>query len=714
MLHILKTTISQLRFILILSMISVYASTQGQTEEVISLSRSEILTDRIESIVQSENTAYDYSSLIADLQHYHENPINLNGENLEALRDLMLLSDHQLSNIKSYRTLVGGFLSVYELRKVPGMDLGSIQLILPFINISEPPEAKKRSVGEMFKYARQSLQIRYKQNLEKAKGFEISPDSAQYYPGSIYLGKPQQWNIKYGFQSGNTIRLGFNVEKDAGEPWPWSTYNDSISVLIGDAKNYTPDYLSFFAQLSNVGIIKTLIIGDYKLEFGQGLTLWSGLSFGKSAETVNIQRFGRGVRPNTSTDENSFFRGVALCLQWKGLELSSFASKQRIDGKLIILEDSSVLLSSLPETGMHRTLNELKAKDAAELTAYGGNLKAVWGLFQLGITTHYIELSFALKPGNSLYQKHQFSGIRNMVNGMDFNLRLQQISMYGEFSVSANGAYAYLMGLNTYLDDRISLSALYHSYQMNYQNIFSNPFAQGSGAANERGFYLGIKALLNKNWILSAYIDSYRFPWLKYQVAAPSMAKDVLIQVDHNFSQKSHAYFKYRYKFKESNVSENTEYMPKIFSLHRHEFRLFFSYQVTAYLLLKNRLDYVWLNNTQDDSEQGFLFYQDILYRPSSSRIQATFRYAIFQTDSYHSRIYAYENDVLYAFSIPAFYDSGQRIYLMIKYAACDWLNLWIRLARLSYFNRESIGTGSEMTKGNSRTEIKCQLQIKL
>jgi len=69
---------------------------------------------------------------------------------------------------------------------------------------------------------------------------------------------------------------------------------------------------------------------------------------------------------------------------------------------------------------------------------------------------------------------------------------------------------------------------------------------------------------------------------------------------------------------------------------------------------------------------------------------------------------------VLYAFSVPAYFDKGQRIYLMLKWKAFKQLDVWLRIARVTYFNRTTIGSGSEEIDGNHRTEVKVQVKLKL
>ena len=86
-------------------------------------------------------------------------------------------------------------------------------------------------------------------------------------------------------------------------------------------------------------------------------------------------------------------------------------------------------------------------------------------------------------------------------------------------------------------------------------------------------------------------------------------------------------------------------------------------------------------------------------------------RLMYFETGGYDSRLYAYENDVLYSFSIPVFYDKGYRYYININYDFSKKLSLWLRLAQTIYKDKTSVGTGLDEISGNKKTEVKLQVQ---
>ena len=89
-------------------------------------------------------------------------------------------------------------------------------------------------------------------------------------------------------------------------------------------------------------------------------------------------------------------------------------------------------------------------------------------------------------------------------------------------------------------------------------------------------------------------------------------------------------------------------------------------------------------------------------------------RYALFDTDDYDNRQYVYERDVWLAFSFPAYYGVGVRSYAMVHYKVNQKIDLWVRWARTSYTDRDTIGSGGETIYGNTKNDLKFQARIKI
>lgn len=688
-------------------------SVYPQEQDTLINTNIEFLTDQLENISQNSDQVFDFSDLVDSYLYYSTHQINLNVQ-AKKLVEINLINQIQLNNLNAYINNNGQLYSVYELKNIPGFDNQTIQNLLPFVTTETIVKKTSLNPRDIFKYGKHRLVLRYQQTLEESSAYRFSSDSALLYPGNLYLGSQQGIFARYSFNYNDKLRIGFVLDKDAGEVFLKSSLNDSVKALVGNKVNNIFDFFSGHIYLEDLGFIKNIVVGDYHLEFGQGLTMWSGLAFGKSAEGVQIKRFARGIRPNTSRDENRFLRGGAATLGWKRIELTGFFSSNQVDATLQTFSDQANEITSIVETGLHRTLNELLKKDALNVMVFGGRIAYNQNRFNIGATAFQTSFSSALVTDDELYKHFYFSG--NTLNncGIDFAVNLNKINLFGELSASSNGGMAGLGGLNAFFTDRFVFTLFYHDYARDYQNMYNNPVSISSAIANEKGLYFGFRALLYQSLSLSGYLDHFSFNWLRYRVNSPSMGKDYVLQLNYSPARSVSMYARYRYKSGQENYSAPYYYTDQLAEIERQEFRFFISYEPFDFLILKNRVDFVWYEEAFQGPEKGYIIYQDVLYRPKNFPLDVSFRYALFSTDSYNSRIYVYENDVLYAFTIPAYFDEGQRVYLMLRWRAIKQLDVWLRLARTNYFNRQSVGSGADEIPGSSKTEIKIQLMVKL
>jgi hypothetical protein len=115
------------------------------------------------------------------------------------------------------------------------------------------------------------------------------------------------------------------------------------------------------------------------------------------------------------------------------------------------------------------------------------------------------------------------------------------------------------------------------------------------------------------------------------------------------------------------------------------------------------------LSNTP---EKGMIISQDVLFKPKNLPFDLSLRYVLFDTDSYDTRLYSYENNALYVFAVPAYYYQGSRAYAMIRYSFLKHCDLWVRYGVFIYNNRSSIGSGAEQIQGSKKSDITVQLRV--
>lgn len=666
----------------------------------------ELIEQKIEELTESSENEYDYSDLYDLLFNLYQNPINLNSATKEDLLQLPFLNDLLVESILEHRQKYGQFISNYELKDIEGFNLHLIYNILPFIEIKPINGRDILNLKNALKYGRNELFVREIRTLEVQKGFEeISDSLLQQNPNAAYLGDANHLYVKYRYQYRNRIDIGFTADKDAGEE------------LFGTSNPSGFDFYSFHAFGQNFGHLKKMAIGDYHLEFGQGLTLWSGLGFGKSSSSIVAKKRGRGLRPNSSANENLFLRGAAATFELvDNIELTAFYSKKGLDGNLEMIDTlnrEDYIFTSLQETGYHRTPSELENKNAVIVELMGGHIQYANNGFMIGTTAFQTTYDKDFVKTLSPYQYFDFQGNKNYNLGTDFNYANSKINLFGELAVSKNMGKALVAGALCNLTPKMLVSLLYRNFSKEYYSIYSTTFSEGGKSQNEKGLYVGSEIYIGKKNSLTIYYDIFRFPWLKYRVDAPSEGDEFSLQFQRTENRNLQFNLKFKSQIKEINSSSTTSNTNYLIHYTKKNMRFWMNYAANSNLKMKTCIEYSLYDLEENSTQNGFVMYQDFKYKFKSKPFDLSFRYAIFNTDGYDSRIYAYEDNVLYAFSVPGYYYKGQRTYLLLNYEINRRMDFWLRYAVTIYDNKTIISSGLSEIQGNHKSEISAQLRIK-
>lgn len=668
--------------------------------------RNDIIQQRIEFISeQLETESIDLTNLIEQLNFYYDEPININTTNGLDLEDLGLLTDVQINDLILHRKVFGKFISIYELQTLKYWDLETIYLMLPFISVDERLDNLHINFKDAIKDGKFELFVRYQPGIQQKSGYQDVPDSILESSNKYYYGNADRYYTRFRYSYRTNMSIGFTAEKDPGEQF------------FKGAQKQGFDFYSFHAFYRGGKYLKSFALGDYQIQLGQGLNLWSSYAFGKSSDILTMKRNPIALKPYTSVDESRFFRGAAINLAYKKLDLLLFSSYKAIDASGI--QDSTIdnleFVSTINLSGLHRTNSEISRMDNLKEFISGASLNyrneyvkiGVQGIYQ----TYDKPLNLNLRPYNQFY----FNGQSLLSLSSDYNLVYKNINLFGEVSYSLNESHsglAMLHGALVSIDTRLSLGLLFRDYDERYQTFYNAGFSEGSRTQNENGLYAGLKFKVNKSWSINAYTDIFEFPWLKYGVDAPSKGHEFLIQPIYKPSRDFQIYMRFRQQLRQRNGNFEDEVITRIEDVMQRNYRLNISKKIDKYISLKSRVELVNIKRDSRENENGILFTQDISFKPKSFPVDLTLRYALFDTDSYDTRIYTYENNALYVFSIPAYYYQGSRAYVLMRYSFLRSADLWIRYGFFLYNNRNEIGSGSELISGNKRTDLTVQLRI--
>jgi hypothetical protein len=284
---------------------------------------------------------------------------------------------------------------------------------------------------------------------------------------------------------------------------------------------------------------------------------------------------------------------------------------------------------------------------------------------------------------------------------------------------SITTGWAVVNGMIASLDPRLSFTVLHRSYGKDFYYFRSKGYGANSPTdspnnafnKNEKGWYVGMDARLHKNWNLIAHCDIHQFPDLQYLADAPSKGFDGFVQLNYQPFKKTKLYVRYRYKTGEENTSDEVD-IDYLESEILQQYRFNITYPVSDAVSLGNRAEYITYRKGSEDLQQGYLIYQDIKYNPKDKPYSFTFRYALFDTESYDTRIYTYEQDIFYY--IPYYYMRGMNWYLMGRYRFKFGLDLQFKISRTTYDNRDELLSDlNEIVEGNSITWIKGQVKYR-
>lgn len=649
-------------------------------------------------VTDEEGEEKDMLNQLNDLQELKEHPLNINTITKEQLEAFPFLTDIQIEHILYYLYVSGPMQTIYELQLVEDMDRQTIQYLIPFIYVGEKEKEENTILlKSLLKYGKQEVITRLDIPLNRKEGYQPDVDNVLITnPNKRYIGASFYHSFRYSFRYKDRISFGLTAEKDAGEPF----------FVKGNKKGY--DFYSFYFLVCNLKHLKALAVGNYRLSFGQGLVMNTDYSLGKSSSVSTIGSKSAGIKKHSSTDEYNYFRGIATSYQIKDWVLSAFYSHRKLDA---IVENE--LITSLKKDGMHRIVRDFEKKNQATNQLIGSNLTYYSQCFQLGVTAVYNFFNYLFIPEVKPYSVFYPQG-KNFFNlGVDYKYRWSKFYFFGESAIGKGGGVATLNVIRFAPVSGYQILLLQRYYAKDYRSFYARSVSEGSGVQNENGWYFGIEGKPMKYWKFFVYADFFRFPWLRYGVDKPSSGFDGLVEVTYSPKKNLTMFARYRYKVKDKNYKDEERNIRSVLPYIQQKLRYQLGYVLQDNLSLRTTLDLTWIHPEGVSVSKGFMLVQTISYALPSLPLKIDLHYALFDTDDYASRLTSYERGVLYAFSMPSFYGQGVRFALNVRYDFNEHLMLITKYSQTKYNDREEIGTGLEMIKGNKKADINVQLRYK-
>jgi hypothetical protein len=660
------------------------------------------LIPRLEPILDSFSSTEDRAGRVAEqFARLKDNPLDLNQASSADLSLLPGLSPRVAQRIVYHRSDQGPFQSLSSMQNVEGVTKETVRAVRPFLTVSPESESVLfPSVNAIVS----NLDVRwiqtYTRRLELGRGYQTGR----------FLGPPGRLTSRFRLEHERRLQLALTLDKDPGEPLQWSPSTDT----------YGFDHVVGSLTLRNIGPVQTVILGDFSAQFGQGVALWQGIRFGKGRDPVSpILQEGRGVRPYQSASESNFFRGAATTVDLPAnLSLTAFASRRARDASL----DSSTVSSgtssppiparTISSGGLHRTPSERARKSTFRETTIGGALEYQSSSLHLGATSYHARFNRPLRPGDKPYRQFRVSGQNTSTVSTYGTAYLGNYTLFGEATRTASGSYGGILGGAVDFGTAGQAIVLGRRYPPRLAPFHGNALGNGGRPQNEIGVYTGLRLHVAPNWTIGAYFDQYSAPWLRFNMPRPSAGWEARAVVEYDPRPWLSTYLQIRVQ----SEDESTEHLGPgnraidgLRKNQRHSARWHMEYAFSDALSLRTRTEFSRYRSRESVAE-GFFLSQGVRWRPHPS-LQLDARIAFFDTDGFAARIYAYEHDLLYSFSVPVFFDRGRRSYVLVEYDPFPALTLEAKFGITSYDNRDTIGSGLNEIEGSRRRDLRLQVQ---
>ena len=510
---------------------------------------------QIENLTELLEDEIEDDQFLQQLQHFIQHPLNLNTATADDLRLLRVITDLQIDNFFLYKKLFGNLINIYELQAVPTWDVGTIRKLLPFVTIKNEINAKDAILSRT-KNGDHIFLMRNSRILEQQKGFDKTLPNH-------YLGSKERLLFRYKYVYKNLLQYGITADKDAGEQF----FNGVQS------KGFDFYSAHFFAR--QLGSIKSLAIGDFTVNLGQGLVQWQSLAFKKSADVINIKRQAPVLQPYSSAGEYNYNRGVGITIQKKNLEVTVFAAHTKINGNAII--DSSTneeAFSSFLNSGFHRTPTEIIDRYNIDQTTIGGNISYGISFFKIGFNAIGNQFSKPLQKRVEPYNKWAINGNQWRNYSVDYSCTYKNLHLFGEGAIDKNNNKAFTSGALVAVDPKVDISLLYRNIEAAYQSLYGNAFTENVYPTNENGFYFGVSMRPKPGLRIDAFTDRYKFPWIKFRTDAPGHGQDYLIQFTYQPNKQFELYTRFKNERKSINESSTDSVLNFVVQKPRNNWRI--------------------------------------------------------------------------------------------------------------------------------------------
>ena len=619
----------------------------------------------LEKYLEQLEDVAEQSQLLEQLEDLLKHPLNLNKVSLQEMLLIPGFPEKGAFAILQAQKSEKGIVSIEQAQKLITDDLEVWDWISQFVTI----EGKKQPLVWNL-----DGRVRFVQRQEKSKGFEQN----------IYQGTPSKIYQRYRFTIPGRLKLATLFEKDPGE------------TKIRDHQILNIEY-----QLPSLNT--KMIAGNYTVNLGFGLMLWSPFSVRKgSAPFYSVRRNEKVIRPFLSSFEANYFQGIAVQSTPGSWDLVGWTSDLKNDANVA----DNGFITSFYESGYHRSKLEREKQNKATIKSTGISIgKTFFQNFKIQINRMDLDFNPGIQSSTSEPLDFQFHGKKQQYSGISFFGNFGSFNSFGEVVWQNSQGLAAIAGTKGQWK-KTKLLVLHRYYSPKYFNPYSQGFGETSTTNNESGWYVALQfSPISKSKITLA-ADQFSSSWKTYYNPLKQSGSDFYIQWEQRINLSFNFYLRYTNDNKPQILTREYE-VPHLRELmiltNRDRIRFHFSMKLAKESQINGRFETVRFAISPKDnfrispsSKNGWLFYWDFRSKYLPNSLIST-RITLFDTPTYNTRLYQFENDLPGILNSKLLYGRGIRFYFLLKFELWQKLQFSTKYSSTRYENRETIGSGWDL-----------------
>jgi hypothetical protein len=585
---------------------------------------------------------------------------------------------------------------LYDLLDVPGVGPATYEKLWPFFSL-EQGIARLRYWYLRPAFWTQDLGLRYLSSYAQVFSPRTSPLNAPAAHPAINPA-PNQTLLGPRYAQKNRIQVQsphfsahLSIDKDAGE----------LAPKLGSAPN-TAHFALHHVPLnpSKKLMLQTLVFGHLSLNTGLGMVMPSSAFNQTRIRTTGLQSLTR-LRPRQGFSEESGLSGLATQLKWQD-SASQF--------QLLLLD------ARLHELGTGYTRTPREVEQSAALARYPiPGFRLEWATFA--------RPPLPVVAGIEAYQSYAVP--RSHDWGLDLHSEWRDLHFSSALLLGSHRSSSMLFSLRYTPRKQSAAQQPLHLRLRSYiltenQSLLHREYpifgsSWGLFAANraQKGWDLSVQYELSSRVHAFASLATSQEPLASGYDRHPEQRTELRLSLEYQLPQLPltlQSSWQYKPQQKKSRGSLQAQYQAS--ELLRIRSRLLVASATTTATTTATK-NPITITSPTPQKNHAYLLYHEIRLQPKPW-LQLDARYTQFDSPSYETRLYAYENDLRYQFSVSQWQGQGHQYYVLLNMRPiASKLHIQLKYSQAEYPGQSAIGSGPTQVLGPTKREIKAQILLR-